>query len=194
MPDASGSFDKEQRLAAAEAWGESASLRSPRVSARLLELVYRAAEHFGAPYVWMISGYRSDANGGSRHRDGSAIDFVLPGVSDRRLAAYLQQQGFVGVGLYPRSGFVHLDIRSRSYFWTDNSSPGQGQRRRVRNMALASKYDALARRRGVTPEPEALSTEEQTQLPSEAEAVEAPLPIVESPPPAATDAEMQPLP
>lgn len=31
----------------------------------------------------------------------------------------------VGVGTYPRSGFVHVDTRDQSYFWIDYSSPGR---------------------------------------------------------------------
>jgi hypothetical protein len=33
----------------------------------------------------------------------------------------------MGIGLYPRAGFVHVDIRPEaSYRWTDYSPPGKG--------------------------------------------------------------------
>ena len=38
--------------------------------------------------------------------------------------------GFVGVGIYPTSQFVHVDVRPRSYFWIDNSGPGKRNRER----------------------------------------------------------------
>ncbi|MCA9601481.1 MAG: DUF882 domain-containing protein, partial [Myxococcales bacterium] len=94
---------------------------------RLLEVLHRAVEHFNVPYVHVISGYRPD-RASSRHTQGRAVDVVFPGVSDRRLAAYLRQQGFVGVGIYPVSGFVHLDVRARSYFWVDRSGPEEANR------------------------------------------------------------------
>lgn len=31
----------------------------------------------------------------------------------------------MGVGYYPRSTFVHLDVRDRSAYWVDRSRPGQ---------------------------------------------------------------------
>ncbi|MDH5493904.1 MAG: DUF882 domain-containing protein, partial [Myxococcales bacterium] len=114
---------------------------------RLLELVYRAVHHFEAPYVHLVSGYRT-TRATSRHAQGRAIDMVLPGVSDRRLAAYLRGFGFVGVGLYPVSGFVHLDVRARSYFWEDRSGPGQRNRERAVRGGEARSADARARERG----------------------------------------------
>ena len=76
----------------------------------------------------MISGYRSPAtnamlaarSGGvgkrSFHMRGMAIDVSLPGhsVADLRRAALALRAG--GVGYYPRSGFVHVDVgRVRSW-------------------------------------------------------------------------------
>ena len=64
----------------------------------------------------------------SRHSLGRAADVVLPGVSDRKLARYFRGLPSVGVGLYPNSGFVHIDVREASYHWIDNSFPGHVQR------------------------------------------------------------------
>lgn len=114
---------------------------------RVLELVYRAVRQFRTPYVNMVSGYRA-GRPTSRHTQGRAIDFALPGVSDRRLASFLRQQGYVGVGLYPTSGFVHLDVRARSYFWVDSSGPGQANRERAILRDATGRADAAARRRG----------------------------------------------
>ena len=59
--------------------------------------------------------------------------------------------GFVGVGLYTRSGFVHLDSRTRSYFWVDSSSPGQRSRMTQVYAKAAALADAQAIERGEAP-------------------------------------------
>ncbi len=117
-----GGFDETQLAIAKEAFGSWDT--GPTPHARTLDLVYAATLHFGAPYVHLISGVRRDRTG-SRHSHGLAADVVLPGVDDEELAAFFRAQGFVGVGTYPRSGFVHVDTRDQSYFWIDYSSPGR---------------------------------------------------------------------
>ena len=131
------------------------------VHPRLLELVYRAVLHFEVPYVHVISGYRPD-RATSRHTQGRAMDIVLPGVSDRRLARYFRRQGFVGVGLYPTSGFVHIDVRARSNFWIDRSGPGQPDRRRAMLAAQARRSDRAAAARGEQVVPDVVSDDEPT--------------------------------
>jgi uncharacterized protein YcbK (DUF882 family) len=77
----------------------------------------------------IICGYRSkktnDAlrskNGGvaqnSKHLTGDAIDLNIPGVQLNavRAAAWAQKAG--GVGYYPKSGFIHVDIRDKQARW-----------------------------------------------------------------------------
>ncbi len=151
--DAYGAFSGEalDRAELALAYREDGSHHA--VHPRLLTLVHRAVRHFRAPYVWVISGYRG-GNPRSRHAQGRAIDLVLPGVTDRRLAAYLRPQGFVGVGIYPTSGFVHLDVRARSYFWSDSSGPDQSNRERRILPTMGPRFDRIARNLGAEPVPD----------------------------------------
>jgi uncharacterized protein YcbK (DUF882 family) len=130
-------------------------LRDPRtgnehpVDPRVLDLVYRVAVHFAAHEVRIISGYRTPRNGShSNHGKGRAIDLVVPGASDEDVARFAREQGFVGVGVYPTSGFVHLDVRERSYFWVDYSGPGKRNRTRGILGDLAVQSDARAVARG----------------------------------------------
>jgi uncharacterized protein YcbK (DUF882 family) len=130
-------------------------LRDPRtgnehpVEPRALDLVYRVAVHFGTPEVRIISGYRTPKPGShSNHGRGRAIDLVFPGTSDEEVARFARELGFVGVGIYPVSGFVHLDVRERSYFWVDSSAPGKKNRERGVLADLAAKSDARATARG----------------------------------------------
>ena len=120
-----GGFDDEQIAVASKAFGSWDA--GPRVSARLLDLIYHAAKHFDVYHVHLVSGVRRDRSG-SRHSHGLAADIVFPGVSDDELAAYFRPQGFCGVGIYTRADFVHIDVRERSYFWLDKSPPGRRMR------------------------------------------------------------------
>ena len=146
-PDASGQFDDEQMEVArrAMAWRRDGSHRE--IHARLITLLYRAALEFRAPWVWVVSGFRG-RRPTSRHFQGRAVDIVMPGVRDRRLAHYLRRQGFVGVGVYPVSGFVHLDVRQSSFFWYDYTGPGQAQRNRPTMFGAARRFDRQAASRG----------------------------------------------
>ncbi len=95
---------------------------------RLLQIVVRAALHFGVRDVSVVSGYRRPG----RHREGNhargtALDFSLPGVERRELADYLRSLPRLGVGEYVhrRTQYVHLDVREESYHWIDGTPPGR---------------------------------------------------------------------
>ena len=99
------------------------------IDTRLLDLLYRVRQSVGAdkPYQ-IISGYRSPTTNAtlanrsgnvarrSLHLSGKAIDVRIPGSSlrDLRKAAVAQKAG--GVGFYPKSNFVHLDV-GRVRYW-----------------------------------------------------------------------------
>lgn len=105
---------------------ESKKRKTP--NARLLGLMAQVSDHFGGRPIHIISGYR--LAGGftrdtSRHVAGDAIDFRIPGVALDELREYCTHFPNVGVGLYPRSQFVHLDVRAKPARWTDWSLPGQ---------------------------------------------------------------------
>ena len=95
-----------------------------RLDLRLVQLVVRASYHFGGASVKIISGTRRGANG--RHGTGEALDFSLEGVKTPLLAAWLRGTPRAGVGIYthPKTQYVHLDVRERSFHWIDGSPPG----------------------------------------------------------------------
>lgn len=92
------------------------------VDPRLAGEAVAAARKFGADRVEILSGYRDpkynrllrkkgrDVASQSRHTRGQAVDFRLPGVATTRLRDWLLRRGAFGVGYYPDSGFVHLDV------------------------------------------------------------------------------------
>ncbi|MEI7893587.1 MAG: DUF882 domain-containing protein [Myxococcales bacterium] len=125
------------------------------VEPRMLDLVYRIQVHFRAPEVRIVSGYRTPkANSHSNHGKGRAMDFVVAGVPDVEVAKFARELGFVGVGIYPTSHFVHVDVRPQSYFWVDMSGPGRRNRERgiLGDLARGSDRRALERgERGIEP-------------------------------------------
>jgi hypothetical protein len=149
VPDSEdGGFDEAELQLATEILGGWPG--GPIVSARLLDLIYKATRHFDVRHVNVVSGIRRDRQG-SRHSHGLAADIVLPGVDDEELAAYFRAQGFVGVGTYTRGGFIHIDVREASYFWVDKSAPGQRSRQHQVHAAEARAADAEALERGERP-------------------------------------------
>jgi hypothetical protein len=104
------------------------SQRRKTPNARLLGLLARVSDHFGGRQIHVVSGYRLPkglTRRTSRHVAGEAIDFRIPGVPLTTLRDYCQQFPDVGVGYYPTTQFVHLDVRKQPARWTDWSLPGQ---------------------------------------------------------------------
>lgn len=96
----------------------------PGLLLRLAELRAR----FPDRAIEIISGFRPDARETSRHRIGSALDLRVVGVSVAELDAFLSTLRETGVGLYPTSAFVHMDVRPSSAHWVDLSGPGEPAR------------------------------------------------------------------
>ena len=96
------------------------------INPRLYEMLSRIYDHFGKR-IELVSGFRNQQRTSSFHFHGSASDIRIPGVSDQVLDRYVQSLdiGGMGIGIYPRAGFVHVDIRPEpSYRWVDYSPPG----------------------------------------------------------------------
>jgi uncharacterized protein YcbK (DUF882 family) len=116
---------------------------------RTLSLVYRIQRHFSVPEIRVVSGYRVPKHGSrSNHGKGRAVDLVVPGVADEDVAKFARELGYTGVGVYPSSQFVHVDVRPRSYFWVDYSGPHMKNRERGIFGDLAAHSDAAAVARG----------------------------------------------
>jgi uncharacterized protein YcbK (DUF882 family) len=122
------------------------------IEPRVLDAVYRIQTHFNAQEIRVISGYRTPgaiaSSRGSNHGRGRAIDLVVPGVPDQDVAKLAREMGYMGVGIYPTSGFVHVDVRARSYFWVDSSGPGGKTRERGILADVAARADREATARG----------------------------------------------
>ena len=146
-----GGFSDADLEVAARAFAPKDMRHTHPISPHLLDLVYRTMRHFSAPLVRLVSGYRPD-RAGSRHTQGRAIDMVVPGVTNEALAEYVRQFGFCGVGIYPKSGFVHLDVRDASFFWVDQSLPDERSRSEPILPLESAAADRAARARGEAPD------------------------------------------
>jgi uncharacterized protein YcbK (DUF882 family) len=113
---------------------------------RVVQLVFRAAYHFRAPSITLVSATRRGAHG--KHGTGAAIDFQLEGVPAGALASYARTYPRAGIGIYthPKTQYVHVDVRGHSYHWADGSPPGVSWRER-----LLADPDHAARDAGYTP-------------------------------------------
>jgi uncharacterized protein YcbK (DUF882 family) len=115
-----------------------AQRETTRIDRRTLQLLFKAAYHFRASELEIVSAYRKP---GRRHEGphgvGSAIDFRLRGVTAKELASYLRELPRTGVGVYthPKTQYVHLDNRENSFHWLDASPP----RRRWREKSLGGR-------------------------------------------------------
>jgi uncharacterized protein YcbK (DUF882 family) len=145
---ATGGFSASDLDRAAVLLREPSTGNRHPVEPRLIDLVFRIEQHFEAEEIRVLSGYRTPRRGsGSNHGKGRAMDFIVPGAADADVARFARSLGYVGVGIYPVSGFVHVDVRDRSYFWSDSSGPGRRNRERgiLGDLARASDREASVR-------------------------------------------------
>jgi uncharacterized protein YcbK (DUF882 family) len=99
---------------------------------RLVTIVAMISDHFKGRDVLFVSGYRpyspDQYTPHSNHNVGRAIDFSVRGISNEALRDYCRTFRNVGVGYYPNSSFVHLDVRAKKAYWVDYAGPGQRPR------------------------------------------------------------------
>lgn len=89
---------------------------------RLFKVLVDAANHFGSQRVDIISGFRAPKYNlmlrkkghgvarRSQHKLGNAVDFRVRGVATSKLRSWARNLRLGGVGYYPSSGFVHVDV------------------------------------------------------------------------------------
>lgn len=97
---------------------------------RLLQLLQTIAERYPGRAVEIISGYRPN-DGTSRHAHARALDLRVHGVPNEELRDFTRTLPNAGVGYYPNSVFVHVDVRDADEGraqWTDYSGPGETPR------------------------------------------------------------------
>ena len=94
------------------------------IDTRLLTILSQIFEHFGEKRIELMSGYRFQRRTSSNHFLGTAADIRIRGSDPRKLRAFAESldAGGMGVGWYPKVGFIHVDVRPLpSYRWIDYS-------------------------------------------------------------------------
>lgn len=97
------------------------------IDPRLVTLLSHVYDHFGGKTLEVVSGYRNQRKKTSNHFKGTAADVRIQGVSPKKLRAFAEtlDTGGMGIGIYPRSGFVHIDVRPLpSFRWVDYARAG----------------------------------------------------------------------
>jgi LysM repeat protein len=126
-------FDKKGRLLPGANAGIARVLGTtgerPDADTRLIRLLVTVSDRFGGRPLRIVSGYRrASFFEDSRHKSSRAVDFSIPGVPNEVLRDYLRTFSNVGVGYYPNSSFVHLDVRGYAAYWVDYAGPGEAPR------------------------------------------------------------------
>ncbi len=135
-----------------------------RVAAGLVPRLAKIAERFAGKPIEIVSGWRPTERASSRHHHGRAIDLRVRGVSREALRDFARSLDETGVGYYPNSVFVHVDVRERRAYWVDRSGPGEEadygawpppaeEQLRTRDRILANAMAALDSLRVEVPEP-----------------------------------------
>ena len=102
----------------------------PATDPRLIRLLAKVSDKFGGRPIRIVSGYRTRSFfEDSRHKLSRAVDFSIPGIDNVTLRDYLRTLTSVGVGYYPNSSFVHLDVRDANTYWVDYAGPGEAPRK-----------------------------------------------------------------
>lgn len=115
----------------------NASPHWPEVDTRLVKLLVQLSDTFGGRELRIISGLREKSYvRDSKHHSGRAVDFTIVGVPNDALRDYLLTMDKVGVGYYPNSTFVHLDVRDVKTHWIDYSGPGEAPALAPRSLAV----------------------------------------------------------
>lgn len=102
------------------------------IDPRLVTLIGMVSDHFGGRPIHVVSGFRPYSprqyTRHSKHNLGHAMDFSVEGVPNTVVRDFCRSFRNSGVGYYPNSTFVHLDVRTTKVYWVDYSRPGEPPR------------------------------------------------------------------
>jgi len=103
------------------------------VNERALDMLQALRAQIGKPFI-IRSAYRSPEHntrvGGakaSKHMEGIAFDIDMGNHFPDEFMAAAETAGFMGIGTYPKSGFLHIDARPTPARWGQPFPPRQGR-------------------------------------------------------------------
>ena len=101
------------------------------IDPRLIDLLYRISQRTRQKII-LVSGFRApmfSLAALSYHTRGMAADIRIPGMTPLMARDLAESMGVHGLGYYPVSGFIHVDVRDDNSRWTDygqNRQDGEG--------------------------------------------------------------------
>jgi uncharacterized protein YcbK (DUF882 family) len=101
------------------------------IDPRLIDLLYRISQRTRQKII-LVSGFRApmfSLAALSYHTRGMAADIRIPGMTPLMARDLAESMGVHGLGYYPVSGFIHVDVRDDHSRWTDygsNRQDGEG--------------------------------------------------------------------
>jgi|tagenome__1003787_1003787.scaffolds.fasta_scaffold20529492_2 uncharacterized protein YcbK (DUF882 family) len=96
------------------------------IDPRLIELLYTISQRTGQR-IELVSGFRAPMYSTatlSYHTRGMAADIRIPGMTPLMVRDLAMSLGVKGIGYYPVSRFVHVDVRDDKAYWIDT---GEGK-------------------------------------------------------------------
>src|SRR3954469_16626805 len=91
------------------------------IDPRLIDLLYRISQRTHQK-ILLVSGFRAPMFSLatlSYHTRGMAADIRIPGMTPLMARDLAESMGVHGLGYYPVSGFIHVDVRDQLTTWTD---------------------------------------------------------------------------
>ena len=88
---------------------------------RLIELLYRLSQRTHQKII-LVSGFRAPMYSMAKlsyHTRGMAADIRIPGMTPLMVRDLAFAMGIKGIGYYPVSEFVHVDVRDDQQYWID---------------------------------------------------------------------------
>jgi uncharacterized protein YcbK (DUF882 family) len=102
------------------------------IDPRLIDLLYRLSQRT-RQRIQVVSGFRAPMFSTaelSYHTRGMAADIRIPGMTPLMVRDLAESMGVGGLGYYPTSQFVHVDVRTERARWIDYShDKGDGEGR-----------------------------------------------------------------
>lgn len=124
-----GTVDTETRQTLERMFRCKRTNRRHAIDDGLLRMLADVSARYPGKTIEYVSAFRARERHTSRHRQGRALDFRIPGVDLTELRDYVwTHHTNLGLGYYPHGDFIHMDHRpgDADYAWTHTGGRDRG--------------------------------------------------------------------
>ncbi len=124
-----GQVDAEARTTLERLFRCKRTDRRHEVDPGLLVMLADVSARYPGKTIEYVSAFRAKERHTSRHRQGRALDFRIPGVDTTEIRDYVwTHHSKLGLGWYPHGDFIHMDYRpgDADYAWTHKGGHDRG--------------------------------------------------------------------